>query len=90
MELLIDRQGVIQTIYGEEIDLASLGQVSIRRASHVEPDASGRWWVDLSPIGGPNLGPSARRSIALQAEQQWIIAKLRGTRDVALHALSPE
>ena len=32
----------------------------IRRASHVEPDEAGRWWADLSPVGGPRLGPFAR------------------------------
>ncbi len=37
MELRIDRQGQVVCIYGEEIDLACLGPLSIRRASHVEP-----------------------------------------------------
>ena len=33
------------------VDLAALGVLSIRRASHVEPDEEGRWWVDLGPAG---------------------------------------
>ena len=76
MELVIDPRGTIRTIYTEEFDLASLGPVEIRRASHVEPDDTVRWWVDLSPISGPMLGPFARRSLALQAETGWITAEL--------------
>ena len=77
MELVISTQSIVTALHGEEIDLASLGQLTIRRASHVEPDETGRWWVDLSPISGPSMGPFARRSLAVQAEQQWIIAGIR-------------
>ena len=34
-----------------------LGTLAIKRASHVEPDGLGRWHADLSPVGGPFLGP---------------------------------
>jgi hypothetical protein len=73
MILRIDPAGTIRTIYGEEIDLGLLGMPSIRRASRVEPDCEGSWWVDLSPVGGPLHGPFHHRSQALQAEQQWLI-----------------
>jgi hypothetical protein len=72
MRLLIDPQGTVHAIYGEEIDLGALGQLTIRRASHVEPDKTGRWWVDFSPIGGPRLGPYRNRTAALAAEQEWL------------------
>jgi len=72
MQLLIDRQGRIHCVYGEAIDLASLGALSIRRASHVEPDEEGQWWADLSPVEGPTLGPFGRRSSAVQAEGEWL------------------
>jgi len=75
MQLVIDRQGNVRCVYGEEIDLAALGQVSIRRGSHVEPDAEGKWWADLSPVSGPKLGPFDRRSQALEAEKQWLEEK---------------
>ena len=42
---------------------------SITRASHVEPDAEGRWLADLTPVAGPVLGPFDLRSEALAAEQ---------------------
>jgi hypothetical protein len=72
MQLVIDRQGAVRCLYGEAIDLAVLGTVVIRRASHVEPGPDGAWWADLAPLDGPRLGPFARRSQALQAETTWI------------------
>ena len=72
MELLIDPVGDVRCLYAEEIELAALGELSIRRASVVEPDQSGRWWADLDLVGGPKLGPFAQRSLALAAEAKWI------------------
>jgi hypothetical protein len=72
MLLLIDRHGAVRCLYSEVIELAVLGTLSIVRASHVEPDAQGRWFADLSPLNGPTLGPFDRRSEALQAEQEWL------------------
>jgi hypothetical protein len=74
MELRIDLRGQVVCIYGEAIDLAALGAVVIRRASHVEPDPEGKWWADLAPVGGLLLGPFARRSEALAAEAGWLEA----------------
>jgi hypothetical protein len=76
MMLIIDPAGVVRGLYGEAIDLTQIGLVAIRRASHVEPDALGRWWADLSPAGGPRLGPFVLRSAALEAERQWLEARL--------------
>jgi len=72
MELIITGTGVIRCLYGEEIPLASLGRLAIRRASTVEPDAEGDWQAGLAPVGGPILGPFRRRSEALAAEMQWL------------------
>jgi hypothetical protein len=74
MQLVVDPHGTIRALYGEEIDLATLGPLLIARASHVEPDARGQWWADLSPVGGPALGPFGRRSEALDAERDWLEA----------------
>ncbi|WP_242687916.1 hypothetical protein [Alienimonas californiensis] len=46
------------------------------RASHVEPADGGVWTADLSPSGGPVLGPFPLRSEALTAEADWLIRKL--------------
>ena len=72
MELLITPTGQVRCIYAEEIDLAVLGTLSISRGSHVEPDENGQWLVDLSPVGGPRLGPYAVRSVALAEEVVWL------------------
>jgi hypothetical protein len=72
MLIIIGRDGSIRGIYGEAIDLAVFGQPRISRASHVEPNDQGRWLADLSPIGGPVLGPFDRRSEALEAEVAWL------------------
>jgi len=72
MELHINHRGTVHCVYDEALDLAALGTMEIRRASHVEPDGAGAWWADLSPVGGPKLGPHARRSAALEAELNWL------------------
>jgi hypothetical protein len=72
MKLLIRPDGTVRAIYSEEIDLGVLGRPTITRASHVEPGQDGRWRADLSPVGGPILGPFGRRSEALEAEHAWL------------------
>src|SRR2546423_843442 len=57
MHLRVDPGGRVTCVYGEAIDLAALGPVAIRRASHVEPDDQGRWWADLAPVTGPAASP---------------------------------
>jgi len=72
MELMVSPAGCVHAVYGEELDLHLLGALTIRRASHVEPDGEGRWWADLNPVDGPRLGPHAHRSAALAAEVAWL------------------
>jgi hypothetical protein len=73
VEIVIAPNGQARCLYGEAIDLATLGQLHIQRGSHVEPDGQGRWTADLAPVGGPRLGPFAQRSLALAAEEQWLL-----------------
>ena len=72
MDLVISSGGEVRCIYDEAIDLQALGVVNIRRASHVEPTADGRWLADLTPVRGPILGPFDRRTDALAAEVAWL------------------
>ena len=74
--LVVAPSGGVQTLYDERLDLTALGPLTIERASHVEPTADGRWTVDLSPVGGPVLGPFPLRSEALAAEVDWIQSHL--------------
>jgi hypothetical protein len=74
MQLLISPEGIVRSIYSEEINLTTLGSVSITRASHVEPDQEGGWIADLGPVGGPVLHGFSTRSQALAAEHSWLEA----------------
>jgi hypothetical protein len=73
MELMVSKLGHLHCLYNESLDLSTLGRLTIRRASHVEPTNDGQWTADLSPLGGPVLGPFPLRSAALAAEEDWII-----------------
>ena len=73
MELVVSPVGIVRCVYGDAFDLHALGCPQIRRASAVEPDEAGRWWIDLSPVGGPRrIGPYGRRADALSAEVVWL------------------
>ncbi len=72
MQLLIDPQGSVRCVYDETLPLAELGPLTISRGSNVEPDEQGHWLADLSPVSGPQLGPFATRSAALEAERAWL------------------
>ena len=75
MNIIISPAGQIRFIYSDDlIGLIQEGEARTRRASHVEPDESG-WSADLSPVGGPKLGPFATRDEALKAEVAWLEAK---------------
>ena len=73
-ELIINfnEDGTADTLYTEEINLKSLGNLHMKRASHVEPTEDGMWTADMSPVNGPILGPFETRTIALQAEVEWL------------------
>ena len=72
MQLVIEPDGNARCVYDEAIDISCLGQLTVSRGSHVEPDADGQWTADLAPVDGPVLGPYSLRSEALAAERQWL------------------
>jgi hypothetical protein len=71
-EVFIDARG-LRVVYDDVLAslLARLGVAVTGRASHVEPSVEG-WTADMTPVGGPVLGPFALRGQALAAEQQWL------------------
>ena len=72
MQLIIDNRGNARCIYSETIPLHQLGNIKIRRGSHVEPVEGGKWIADMKPVDGPVLGPFSMRSRALAAERRWL------------------
>jgi hypothetical protein len=86
MQLFVRPNGTAQCLYNEEINLAKLGTLDIKRASHVEPDPEnpGMWYADLAPVGGPMLKGFATRAEALEAEANWLNTKMRASHVEAL------
>lgn len=79
MDIRFNTDGTCLAIYAEDIPLSALGTLEIKRASNVEADpVTGQWWADLTPVGGPILGPFApdARSKALAAEVAWLHSHL--------------
>jgi hypothetical protein len=72
MQLIVLTSGVIRCLHFEDVDLRRLGELTIQRASHVEPASDGQWLANLSPVHGPQLGPFDTRSQALAAELRWL------------------
>jgi hypothetical protein len=74
MKLVVDAGVDVRCIYDEALDLREIGKLQITRASHVERDAEGDWWV--GPSGGPLLGPFRSRTEALGAERGWLAGQI--------------
>lgn len=75
-KMVISPKGEIQFIYDDlhASFIEKHGGV-VSRASHVEP-CTGGWQADMSPVGGPVLGPYPLRQTALDEEVKWLQAKL--------------
>ena len=72
-ELRIAPDGEIMFIYNDDLaELLTLGLAEISRASHVEPEPTGGWSADMSPVAGPKLMGFGLRSEALAAEVEWL------------------
>lgn len=78
MNVIITPEGNVRHLYSDdlvEMD-ARLGFSVTKRASKVEPgyftDGITRWFADMSPSGGPELGPFNTRAEALACEVNWL------------------
>jgi hypothetical protein len=80
MKLVINKEGAIQTIAEDDLSfVSSLGDCNAQRASHVNPvKHNGKllWSADLSPVGGPVLGPFGTRTEAIKSEIEWLYQRL--------------
>lgn len=72
--ITISPSGALRFVYSDSLaPMLELGQPTIRRASHVEPEPGGRsWQADLSPVSGPVLKGFSLRQDALDAEVAWL------------------
>lgn len=76
--LAIRPDGAARAIYDDRLApvFAALGRPVVTRAGRVEPVTEDGfaigWQADLSPVGGPVLGPFASRRDALEAEREWL------------------
>lgn len=74
--IVIDNSGAARFVFSDLAAsvVSSLGTARTRRASNVEPGPDGKWYVDLSPSGGPILGPFefSDKESALKAEIEWL------------------
>jgi hypothetical protein len=81
--LIFDITGTMRFIYDDEsAEIAqAVGDLKIRRASHVEPitytvgsdpTVHHGWSADMKPVKGPFLGPYKKRQDALDAEVAWL------------------
>ena len=77
---IVIKNGRLQAIAPDDLGLLNeIGTCTIHRASHVEPTTTVtgiQWTADLSPVGGPLLGPFISRSLALAAERDWLEQRL--------------
>lgn len=74
-DIYIDADGTVSFVHDDDLASAFAGDMATtRRASHVEPCGGGGWAADMAPVGGPVLGPFARRDEALAAEREWLDA----------------
>lgn len=74
-EIIVAPNGMLRFIYDDDLGsmLQDIASLSISRASHVEPNEHGHGWTaDMSPVGGPILGPFDTRSEALIEEVNWL------------------
>ena len=73
LTIVFDEFGA-KAIYDDALSptLEALGEVSIKRASEVEPTEEGWWSANMARSGGECLGPFRLRGHALAAERDWL------------------
>lgn len=73
MKLFIHVNGTLQAIYDDKMPLFDLGDRTIKRAAHVEPDDHGYWWIHFQ---GEKHGPFTFRTHALEYETRIVNQRL--------------
>ncbi len=85
IRIFLTDDGDLVTTYNDSLAhglTEKAGSSDIRRASHVEPDEDGSWYVDLTPSGGPVIRGFDTRGAALEYEIDWLNSNLGQIPDV--------
>ena len=70
--VLFSSTGEAVFLYDDALSpVLDIGQATIKRASHVEPEGL-QWVADMSPLGGGKSKPFNTREEALQWERDWV------------------
>ena len=71
---LVVKNGQIKAIYDDALTaLMPEAEVTIKRASHVEPhELYGGWYADMRPVDGPVMVGFFTRQQALDAERDYL------------------
>lgn len=77
VDVVILADGTVKFLYYDELKpLLDIGDVDVKRASHVDPEklenGELKWFADLAPVSGPKLGPFDTRNEAIDAEVVWL------------------
>lgn len=72
MTIDFDTDGVGHCLYGESIDLQSLGSLHMQRASHIEFNETTQQWEVLPPDGGIPMFSHPSRSQCLAWEHEHL------------------
>jgi hypothetical protein len=75
LEITITESGDVQCLAPDDLDLRAVGQLFVRRASHVEYDNARECWVVTLP-NGRELGTYATRGEGLAAEVVFLNGKI--------------
>ena len=74
LRVTVSPGALVRFLYTDSLsELLNIGEATIKRASNVEPTALNRWVADMSPSGGPKIGPFVLREEALNAEAAWLL-----------------
>ena len=82
---LLSTLGTTETRRASHVEpTAELGEAALRELVKANPGTTpdairallptDAWWADLTPVGGPVLGPFHERDVALAAELTWLQA----------------
>lgn len=74
MKIILGVDGVVRYVYNDVIHkhMSTLGEATIKRATHVEPDENGMWYADLSPVGGEKITGFKTHKEAIDFELKWL------------------